>query len=56
MTITGHDPTPLEGGTHYHWQRASLNHYCTHVQEQEPVYLYGGFSSTYIWCLRVGQI
>ncbi|GBM20459.1 hypothetical protein AVEN_5546-1 [Araneus ventricosus] len=30
MSITGHGPTLPEGGTHYHRQRVSPNHYYTH--------------------------
>ncbi|GBM03681.1 hypothetical protein AVEN_134909-1 [Araneus ventricosus] len=35
MTITGHRPTPPVGSTHYHRQRTSPNHCCTH-QEARP--------------------
>ncbi|GBM22106.1 hypothetical protein AVEN_266470-1 [Araneus ventricosus] len=56
MTITGNVPTLSKGGSFYHLQRARPNHYCSHVQEGEPAYLYGGFSSTYSWCPQVGPI
>ncbi|GBL83305.1 hypothetical protein AVEN_110630-1 [Araneus ventricosus] len=38
MAITGHGPTPPEGGMHYYRQTASPNHYY-HVQERKPAYL-----------------
>ncbi|GBM37003.1 hypothetical protein AVEN_31853-1 [Araneus ventricosus] len=37
MAITGHSPTPTVGGKHYHRQRASPNHYCTHQGSETPL-------------------
>ncbi|GBL77925.1 hypothetical protein AVEN_143259-1 [Araneus ventricosus] len=35
--ITRHGPTPPEGGTHYHRQRASPSHYCTLRGSKNPL-------------------
>ncbi|GBM17173.1 hypothetical protein AVEN_47581-1 [Araneus ventricosus] len=37
VAITGHGLTPRVGGTHYHRQRASLCHYCTHQRSEIPL-------------------
>ncbi|GBL79747.1 hypothetical protein AVEN_18267-1 [Araneus ventricosus] len=36
MAVTGHGPTPLEGSTDYHRQRASPSYYCTHQGSETP--------------------
>ncbi|GBL78974.1 hypothetical protein AVEN_48937-1 [Araneus ventricosus] len=37
VAITGHDPTPPEGRTLYHRQRASPSHYYTHQGSETPL-------------------
>ncbi|GBN17027.1 hypothetical protein AVEN_109522-1 [Araneus ventricosus] len=45
--ISGCGPTPPEGGTHYHRQRA-LKPLFYSPGNREPVYLTGSFSSVYL--------
>ncbi|GBM62375.1 hypothetical protein AVEN_255735-1 [Araneus ventricosus] len=37
VAITGQGPTPPEGGTHYHRQRARLSYYSTHQGSETPL-------------------
>ncbi|GBM17590.1 hypothetical protein AVEN_87707-1, partial [Araneus ventricosus] len=50
--ITGHGPTPPEGGTFRHRWRVTQPLPLLYPQEKrEPAYLSDDFSSTYSWCL-----
>ncbi|GBM57586.1 hypothetical protein AVEN_85450-1 [Araneus ventricosus] len=56
MAITGHGSTPPEGGTYYHLKGVTQPpRLLNPSKEREPAYLSGGFSSTYSWCLQVGD-
>ncbi|GBM55554.1 hypothetical protein AVEN_105086-1 [Araneus ventricosus] len=37
VRISGHDPIPAEGGTHYQRQNASPIRYCTHHRSETPL-------------------
>ncbi|GBL87402.1 hypothetical protein AVEN_118346-1 [Araneus ventricosus] len=37
VAITSHSPIPPVEGTHYHRQRASPSHYCTHQGSETPL-------------------
>ncbi|GBM09754.1 hypothetical protein AVEN_101800-1 [Araneus ventricosus] len=49
MAITGYGLTPPVGGTHFHRQRTSPNHYCTHLGN-ESANISDYFSFTFSWC------
>ncbi|GBM45686.1 hypothetical protein AVEN_237923-1 [Araneus ventricosus] len=48
VAFTGHDPTPPERSTYYHWWRVTRPPLLLYPPgKREPAYLSGGFSSVY---------
>ncbi|GBM37992.1 hypothetical protein AVEN_171174-1 [Araneus ventricosus] len=52
VAITGHCPTPPDGGTYYHWRKVTRTPPLLYPTGKRDLdYLSGGISSTNSWCL-----